>query len=531
MVNMKKRMTVVLLVLVLLSTSVVMWKPNQANADSIVNATAYTLGTRCTGMITENGDTKQYFKFTLPESGKIEITGSAYMTSVNLYIYDENANELWKKNPWWNSTSEVISINESVFLTGGSYYFCVGKYSGYVGAFDFQMKFTAIGESFREGNGGSNNAMATASQVKTEGTSYNAQMALNDEKDFFKFTLAQSGKVNLNATFYEMQAVRWKLYDQDGVELLSRNPWWNSTTENIVVNENLDLTSGTYYIAVSKYGDYYGKYTFSFLYTSSSENYAEKNGGSNNTISTASSAVLGSNYRGQIAINDDRDFYKFTLSSSQTITIRVDAEMEYLYVKLYDSSGKELKSWSSGRNSTSQKINFVETAVLEKGNYYLAVVRYGDHCGNYVLNVSSLTKSNCPHESYASEWYVSTYFSKGYRKYTCKLCGYTYKGDYSPVKKLAQNYFYSYCYAGKGKLYLTWSTVSDANGYQIRYCQNKKFSSGVITKTITGKSKSKKTISKLKRKKRYYVQVRAYKKSGAKTVYGKWSAKKCLKTK
>lgn len=53
---------------------------------------------------------------------------------------------------------------------------------------------------------------------------------------------------------------------------------------------------------------------------------------------------------------------------------------------------------------------------------------------------------------------------------------------------------------------------------------------GVKIKLIKGRTKSKKTIKKLSRKKKYYVQVRAYKKSGKKIVYGKWSAKKCLKT-
>ncbi len=525
-----KRMMAGMFAIALLFTSVALWKPVQVGAESITNAKAYTLGTKCTGMITDNGDKKQYYKFTLPESGRIEITGSAHMRSMYLYIYDENANELWNINPWWNSTSEVISISESVYLTGGTYHLCIGKYGDYVGAFDFQINFTTIGESFREGNGGSNNTMATASQVTTSGTTYNAQMAINDEKDFFKFTLAQSGKVNLNATFYQVRSVYWKLYDQNGVELLSKNPWWNNTTENIVVNEDLDLTSGSYFIAVSKYGSDCGKYTFSLSFTSSNESFSESNGGTNNSMSTASSAVLGKDYKGQIAINDDKDFYKFTLSSSQTVSIRFDAAIEAAYVKLYDANGKELKSWSKWKNDTSQKINMAETAVLEKGTYYLAIVRYSDDCGDYVLNVSSLSKSNCPHEEYDTKWYSATYFKRGYQKHTCKLCGHTYKDNYIPVKKLSQNYLYSYSYAGRGKLFLRWSTVSDASGYQIRYCPNKKFKSGVITNTIKGQAKSKKTISRLKRRKKYFVQIRAFKKSGSKTVYGKWSVKKSFRT-
>ena len=73
--------------------------------------------------------------------------------------------------------------------------------------------------------------------------------------------------------------------------------------------------------------------------------------------------------------------------------------------------------------------------------------------------------------------------------------------------------------------------TSDASGYQIRYCKKKSMKSGVKVMTVKGQRKYKKTISKLSRRKRYYVQVRAYKKSGKKTVYGKWSQKYMLKTK
>lgn len=84
---------------------------------------------------------------------------------------------------------------------------------------------------------------------------------------------------------------------------------------------------------------------------------------------------------------------------------------------------------------------------------------------------------------------------------------------------------------GKGKLYLSWSTVTDAAGYQIRYSTDKSFKTGVVVKKVSGQSVSSKTISKLARKKKFYVQVRPYIKSGGKTAYGKWSVKVALKTK
>lgn len=73
-----------------------------------------------------------------------------------------------------------------------------------------------------------------------------------------------------------------------------------------------------------------------------------------------------------------------------------------------------------------------------------------------------------------------------------------------------------------------WKKVKGAKGYQIQYAVSKK-------KIKKGKRKSVKkpaiTIKKLKRRKTYYVRVRAYKTVGKKKIYGKWSAVKKVKIK
>ena len=64
--------------------------------------------------------------------------------------------------------------------------------------------------------------------------------------------------------------------------------------------------------------------------------------------------------------------------------------------------------------------------------------------------------------------------------------------------------------------------VTGAKGYQLQYALNKKFKK---KKSIQTK-KTKYTIKKLKKKKTYYIRVRAYKMNGKKKVYGKWSTVK-----
>ena len=81
---------------------------------------------------------------------------------------------------------------------------------------------------------------------------------------------------------------------------------------------------------------------------------------------------------------------------------------------------------------------------------------------------------------------------------------------------------------GKGKkLTVKWKKVTGAKGYQLQYALNKKFKK---KKSIQTK-KTKYTIKKLKKKKTYYIRVRAYKMNGKKKVYGKWSTVKKVKVK
>ena len=88
--------------------------------------------------------------------------------------------------------------------------------------------------------------------------------------------------------------------------------------------------------------------------------------------------------------------------------------------------------------------------------------------------------------------------------------------------------------AANKKLKVTWKKLKGVDGYQIQYSANKKFKS---SKTVTIKKANtvKKTLKKLKKRKKYFVRVRAYAEgnlNGKRVVsYGKWSAVKKQTTK
>lgn len=83
----------------------------------------------------------------------------------------------------------------------------------------------------------------------------------------------------------------------------------------------------------------------------------------------------------------------------------------------------------------------------------------------------------------------------------------------------------------KKTVVVLWNTISDARGYQVQLSTDKKFKKNKKSYSIGNQKANKKTVKKLKAKKKYFVRVRAFKVVDGKKSYGKWSKVKAVKTK
>jgi len=169
--------------------------------------------------------------------------------------------------------------------------------------------------------------------------------------------------------------------------------------------------------------------------------------------------------------------------------------------------------------------------------------------------------------SYISKVVAPTCTEKGYTLKMCSICGETTKTDYTfakghkavtdksvaptfkkegktagshcsvcgaiitPQKTVAKlgSPKFSKVTGAKKAFTAKWATISKIDGYQIRYSLKKNMSSAKTVKV--SKTATSKKIKKLKGKKTYYVQIRAYKTINGKKVYSAWSAKKKVTTK
>lgn len=85
--------------------------------------------------------------------------------------------------------------------------------------------------------------------------------------------------------------------------------------------------------------------------------------------------------------------------------------------------------------------------------------------------------------------------------------------------------------AGKRIVKVTWKRNKKASGYQVLIARNKTFTKGKKQMTISRNRTTSTTFKKLKRKRVYYVKVRAFKKAGNSKLYGNYSKIKRVKVK
>lgn len=81
-----------------------------------------------------------------------------------------------------------------------------------------------------------------------------------------------------------------------------------------------------------------------------------------------------------------------------------------------------------------------------------------------------------------------------------------------------------------GKMLITWKQNNKASAYQIQYARSADFQKLKMTETVKSVKQTSKTITKLTKKKTYYVRIRSYKKVGGVNYFSAWSSPKKVKT-
>ena len=205
-------------------------------------------------------------------------------------------------------------------------------------------------------------------------TKYTGALSDNNDADFYKVTLNEAGAFSIKGIF-RTPHIRWRLYDDLGTELDGRDWRIDGLTQRGACEYSWNLTRGTYYISIDRYRDGgTGTYSFTLGLKSANETIPEEQSGSNNTSDDADEILLNKTYKGQLALNDHVDWYKFNVPKTETVKVMARTQNSTAYWAIYQEVDGIMTKIYAGSGQFS--LDFDKN--LDAGNYYLTVWHYNN---------------------------------------------------------------------------------------------------------------------------------------------------------
>lgn len=235
--------------------------------------------------------------------------------------------------------------------------------------------------------------------------------------------------------------------------------------------------------------------SFSFVVNMDSmgESFIETQDANNDMSSDASDISLKKRYKGILAQNDDIDYYRFQIPAAGQITFNMtNSVSDTVKYGVYSQSLNPVYT-----NLVGSGYKVTQPVQVKRGVYYLAIAKEDVNrgVGSYTFSIDHTQKGQT---------------KPGTNNVTVK------KAKINSVRNSARK-----------KMIVKWSRVSGASGYELWYSTSSNFKKGVTKKRLSS-SVTSKTYSGLKKKKTYYVRIRAYKNISGAKKYGKWSSKKSV---
>ncbi len=357
---------------------------------------------------------------------------------------------------------------------------------------------------------------ASQADVIDANQTYYGNLLNDDDEDWYEFTLSEYGKVVLSIGADESEDLTklgkgWDTYiyranDADSFEAIEDAKGVSNTVD-------LYLSAGKYRILVNagwdgNDGNIEGKgYNLRVNYTPGGDIESELN----DSMQTANEIRAGVTYTGNMKYeNNDKDYYVFTASLTGNLTLNFNRDVTSDTGAGYDIAvlDSDNKTLAEVEEVTSESTSVGPISVTAGAKYYIYV-------GNARSN-SQITGVNY-HFSFA----VIPMVVEGPAPIQ------TPPADEAITKtKVSVNTVK----AKKTKVFLKWKRNKKATGYKI-YRSMKKKGAYKCIKTIKKAKTTSYYDKKVKKGKTYFYKIRAYRKSGKKTMYSGFSPVKRVKVK
>lgn len=339
-------------------------EPNETSAT----AASINTGVDVTGQIASSLD-KDYLKFTTTGINDVLISLTTLPANYDIRIYDAAGNQI--------GVSQNTGINnESIYLTGLSsgtytvYIYGVAGANSSSGCYTLKTTTTPSNIGVCANSNEPNETMSSAKLIPIN-SDVLGQIATSSDRDFLKYTLTTTSNVVISLTFLPAN-LRLNVYNTGGTQIGSSN---NSGTlsENIILNNQAPGTYTVRVMGVSGASSNTSCYTLKVNATPTGANPVCTNSFEpNESLSSAQVISTGIDIKGQIANATDKDYLKFTTTSTGNVDVRLSGLPADYDLKLYNASAVIIGSSSAG--GTSQETIYINN--LAAGTYTVYIYGY-----------------------------------------------------------------------------------------------------------------------------------------------------------
>jgi hypothetical protein len=350
-------------------------------------------------------DTKDWFKFVVPEEGVVTITARSEETLKlgfgEIKAVNADGSETDRRVGRWFDIPDSTLVLTLPNAAAGIYYLYMPHYSGY-GGYTLRYDFTpcAIGNDVADNDTWEKAALIEAGKVVEArlGYDYNNSM---DTKDWFKFEVPEEGVVTVTVHSEPTLKIGMGAINTlkaEGTELGQRVARWFDIPDSTLVLTLPNAAAGIYYLYMPHYSGY-GGYTLRYDFTPCA--YANDAAG-NDTWENALYIENGTTTQGRLGYDynnsmDTKDWFQFIMEAdgSATFTIQSEQTLKIGFAEILVP--KETEEGTQMVRRAGKWLDIPDSALvfnadnLAAGTYYLYIPHYSGY-GGYSIK-SNFTKN------------------------------------------------------------------------------------------------------------------------------------------
>lgn len=244
---------------ILVETTAIATNENEPNNNNS-QAQLITSGQSINGFIAWN-DPSDVYQFTIDKESKMNLQIDGHLSKTTWYQVTNKSNKTLLNKYAESSKTSPAKINETIYLNPGTYYVKVyGNETNNTGTYTLQVTINEVITNEKEPN----NITSFAQKIQI-GDKINGFISEGDKNDIFEINIPTFGTYTLQIHGSMTEGTPVRIADSTTNKYIFSKVYSSTAGNPAIVNEELKLDPGKYYIEFYNQKNSYGEYSFTVV--------------------------------------------------------------------------------------------------------------------------------------------------------------------------------------------------------------------------------------------------------------------------